>query len=817
MPANAVTLNANYVKAFFAEGFEGLATGSLDMNDIQGPNQATNGDLNSGQPWWGTNPANGSVGVVSGLTPHAGANAEWDGTYNNGRDYVSIAYRFNYGTDYLGDLYADWWFYDRCGTAWNVTSGNYCDDPFSLVYNEQIMNGEDWPSAYGYGSGENFTDDDFAQKVSLGMCDWWTSNKAGPGPYPEYPGFDHTKYQARIKSGTVDGQTSFGNGWYNVEAPRTVGWHHGRITVGPPDNDYLCEAKFYIDDMSTSLLTGTVDPVGFNAIELMMKWKNGPVAGADTGVLNWAKGAMYDDIVLGPMPQPTPNAPAAAAATGVGADSITWNWTQSGTVDGFHVFDAATLGAQKGDVTATNSPETGLTSNKVYSRWVSSYLAVAGPNAPFVTFESARTALASACTLAAVPATGVNVTAPAPGSYGGSWPGLTSIGGFGTDGLVSKFKYKWSTNPSDTITEGQGTDWSGGTMNTLPGSDGTWYLYLRSYNQAGVGNGSTKLGAYVFDTQPPTGSIVINNDDATTASLNVTLTLSSPDATQMKFSNDGTVYTSPEAYATTKSWTLDSGGGDLKTVYVKFVDAIGNESIAYSDTITYQSGTPVAKISDLWPLANGPAYILSNKVVTGVVGNAFWIEETDRYAAIKVIWNGTMPAQDHSVNVTGVLDSSSGQRVLNASSVTDKGAATPIKALGVVEKSAGGAEINTDTPSITNGKGLYNIGMLVRIAGSAGNSNTADPNNKFFYLDDGSGLMDGAIPGIKVLCGTIAPPTSGTKTVTGLVGVVGGKPVIVIRGTGDIQVGAVSDGGFGFGEPSYNEGKITGGAGWLRP
>jgi hypothetical protein len=76
--------------------------------------------------------------------------------------------------------------------------------------------------------------------------------------------------------------------------------------------------------------------------------------------------------------------------------------------------------------------------------------------------------------------------------------------------------------------------------------------------------------------------------------------------------------------------------------------------------------------------------------------------------------------------------------------------------------------------------------MLVRIAGSAGNSNTADPNNKFFYLDDGSGLADGAVPGIKVLCGSITPPSSGNKTVTGLVGVVGGKPVIVIRGAGDM-------------------------------
>ncbi len=174
------------------------------------------------------------------------------------------------------------------------------------------------------------------------------------------------------------------------------------------------------------------------------------------------------------------------------------------------------------------------------------------------------------------------------------------------------------------------------------------------------------------------------------------------------------------------SWTSTAGGvfGSDHSATTTFTGATGNGTITANFACGAES---VASIGDLWPLSNGPSYDLTDKVVTGVVGNAFWIEEADRYAAIKVIWNGTMPAQDHSVNVTGVLDSSSGQRVLNASSVTDNGAATAIKPLGVVEKSAGGAEINTDTPSISNGKGLYSIGMLVRIAGSAGNSNTADP------------------------------------------------------------------------------------------
>ena len=98
-----------------------------------------------------------------------------------------------------------------------------------------------------------------------------------------------------------------------------------------------------------------------------------------------------------------------------------------------------------------------------------------------------------------------------------------------------------------------------------------------------------------------------------------------------------------------------------------------------------------------------------------------------------------------------------------------------------------GKGINADTPGVATGVGLYNVAMLVRIAGAAGQSNVSDPANKYFYVDDGSGLVDGTTPGIKVLCGSVTPPSSGNVTVTGLVGLAGGKPVIIIRDSNDIR------------------------------
>ena len=78
-----------------------------------------------------------------------------------------------------------------------------------------------------------------------------------------------------------------------------------------------------------------------------------------------------------------------------------------------------------------------------------------------------------------------------------------------------------------------------------------------------------------------TGPISINNSAAYTKSTSVTLTLSAADngsgmgkGAQMQFSNNNTVWSAPQAYATTKAWKLISGNG-RKTVYVRFRKAGG--------------------------------------------------------------------------------------------------------------------------------------------------------------------------------------------------------------------------------------------------
>lgn len=106
-----------------------------------------------------------------------------------------------------------------------------------------------------------------------------------------------------------------------------------------------------------------------------------------------------------------------------------------------------------------------------------------------------------------------------------------------------------------------------------------------------VGNTTSPLvWSFVVDTRGPSGSIIINNQDALTNSIYVNLTLSASDSTtgvnSMSISNDGVFDREGwENFATKRdSWGLPAISGTRK-VYVKFKDNAGNESEIFSDTI----------------------------------------------------------------------------------------------------------------------------------------------------------------------------------------------------------------------------------------
>ncbi|EKD56256.1 MAG: hypothetical protein ACD_58C00245G0002 [uncultured bacterium] len=137
---------------------------------------------------------------------------------------------------------------------------------------------------------------------------------------------------------------------------------------------------------------------------------------------------------------------------------------------------------------------------------------------------------------------------------------------------------------------------------TLSAGDGNKTVYAQFKNAAG--NESAKVSNIItFDTTAPAGTVSINNDATYTNNKSVTLTLAATDLTsgmdKMKFSNNGTSWSSWESYNTSKTWdllatTYSTTNDGVKTVYAKFMDKAGNETtVTISDEITYDATAPV--------------------------------------------------------------------------------------------------------------------------------------------------------------------------------------------------------------------------------
>jgi alpha-tubulin suppressor-like RCC1 family protein len=127
-------------------------------------------------------------------------------------------------------------------------------------------------------------------------------------------------------------------------------------------------------------------------------------------------------------------------------------------------------------------------------------------------------------------------------------------------------------------------------------SEGSHTFHVRARDIAGNVDSSPASHTWTVDTVDPSGTVEINGGDASTNDAAVNLTLSADDPSpgtgvaEMSFSNDGTTWSVPEPFATSKSWILASGDGE-KTVHVRYKDAAGNEATA-QDTIELDTAAP---------------------------------------------------------------------------------------------------------------------------------------------------------------------------------------------------------------------------------
>gem|GEM_PF-1865318 len=197
--------------------------------------------------------------------------------------------------------------------------------------------------------------------------------------------------------------------------------------------------------------------------------------------------------------------------------------------------------------------------------------------------------------------------------------------------------------------------------------------------------------------------------------------------------------------------------------------------------------TDVTTIRDALALRNGAnVNITTPKVVTRAFSlntanqTYFWIEEDDRSSAVRVGPTLKPVAPGNKVTLSGRMsvDPNTGDRTITPTSMTvDASQAYPIpKPIGISNKSIMGGASDVQ-PGRTGGTGLNNLGMLVHVWGTTSvqtNWYVDYDGRYYFYIDDGSGLMDGTstdgVPniGIRVYFAVTAPMLGDACSVTGI-------------------------------------------------
>ena len=165
------------------------------------------------------------------------------------------------------------------------------------------------------------------------------------------------------------------------------------------------------------------------------------------------------------------------------------------------------------------------------------------------------------------------------------------------------------------------------------------------------GNQSTAVSlSTTLDSVMPTGTLTINNGAQYATSTSVTLSLAVTDTgsgiDKMSFSTDNANWTTAEAFATTKNFTLPTGDG-TKTVYVKYFDKAGQVSIGYSKSITLDTTAPA----------------VSNVVATNVTTSGVTINWTTSEASDTQIEYGLTTSYGSSTTLNSSLVTNHSQSI----------------------------------------------------------------------------------------------------------------------------------------------------------
>ncbi|MDO8588601.1 MAG: NBR1-Ig-like domain-containing protein [Armatimonadota bacterium] len=138
---------------------------------------------------------------------------------------------------------------------------------------------------------------------------------------------------------------------------------------------------------------------------------------------------------------------------------------------------------------------------------------------------------------------------------------------------------------------------------------------------------------------------------------------------------------------------------------------------------------------------------LRGKIVTGVFPGSFYIQEPGSLCGLEIVSSASV-APGNEVDVCGVMSGSGAERYLDTTGSgiikTTPGPGLPNTVI-LPNASIGGAALNSNTLGVVGGIGPNNVGLYATAYGAVTQRQTIDP--KYFYIDDGSGLIDGTTTG----------------------------------------------------------------------
>ncbi len=303
---------------------------------------------------------------------------------------------------------------------------------------------------------------------------------------------------------------------------------------------------------------------------------------------------------------------------------------------------------------------------------------------------------------------------------------------------------------------------------TLSSGDGEKTVYVKYMDEAGNETGETISAAITLDTiAPDGGSISINGGAAYTNSTSVTLTLYAEGASRMMVSEDsGFAGASYEAYAASRSFTL-SGGEGTKTVYAKYMDEAGNETVGtVSDSIILDTIAPSVSVS------TPSAALTSSGSVTYTV----------TYSGADTI---TLAKEDITLNKTGTADGAvevsgtGGTRTVTISGITGDGT------LGISIAGATAADDAGNTALPAGPSATFTVDNTAPTVSISAPSATLTASNSITYTVTYAGADT-----ITLASGDITLDKTGTANGTVEVSGTGSARMVTVKGiTGDGTLG----------------------------